>query len=138
VPRDPSDGPTPLIEVSTLALRVHNRRVAHVLDAQIIRRANKMESASRTGPVHHRTAAVGGISAFSREAGPDSAPAVLLLHGFPSSSRMFRNLIPGSRTPTTSSPRTTPRSATARCRTGSRSAIPSTTWPTWSTACPAS
>ena len=32
VPRDPSDGPTPLIEVSTLALRVHNRRVAHVLD----------------------------------------------------------------------------------------------------------
>ena len=67
-----------------------------------------MESASRTGPVHYRTAAVGGISVFYRETGPDSAPAVLLLHGFPSSSRMFRNLIPGSRTPTTSSPRTTP------------------------------
>jgi hypothetical protein len=128
----------PLIEVSTLALWVHNRCVAHVLDAEIIKGANKMESASRTGPVHYRTAAVGGISAFYREAGPDSAPAVLLLHGFPSASAMFRNLIPGSRTPTTSSPRTTLRSATARCRTGSRSAIPSTTWPTWSTACPAS
>ena len=47
-----------------------------------------MESASRTGPVHYRTAAVGSISVSYREAGPDSAPAVLLLHCFPSSSRM--------------------------------------------------
>src|SRR5207247_10883335 len=112
-------------------------RVAHVLDAEIIRGANHMEPASRTGPVHYRTAAVGCISVFSRETGPDSAPAVLLLHGFPSSSRMFRNLIPGSRTPTTSSPRTTPRSATARRRTGSRAALPSTTCPAAPTARPA-
>jgi len=48
-----------------------------------------MESANRTGPVHYRTAAVGGVNVFYREAGPDSGPAVLLLHGFPSSSRMF-------------------------------------------------
>ena len=53
-----------------------------------------MESASRTGPVHYRTAAVGGVNVFYREAGPDSGPVVLLLHGFPSSSRMFRDLIP--------------------------------------------
>ena len=53
-----------------------------------------MESANRTGPVHYRTAAVGGVNVFYREAGPDSAPVVLLLHGFPSSSRMFRDLIP--------------------------------------------
>ncbi len=53
-----------------------------------------MESANRTGPVHYRTAAVGGVNVFYREAGPDSGPAVLLLHGFPSSSRMFRDLIP--------------------------------------------
>src|SRR5262245_171711 len=53
-----------------------------------------MESANRTGPVHYRTAAVGGVNVFYREAGADSAPVVLLLHGFPSSSRMFRNLIP--------------------------------------------
>jgi pimeloyl-ACP methyl ester carboxylesterase len=53
-----------------------------------------MESADRTGPVHYRTAAVGGVSVFYREAGPDSGPVVLLLHGFPSSSRMFRDLIP--------------------------------------------
>jgi hypothetical protein len=34
-----------------------------------------MESASRTGPVHYRTAAVGGVNVFYREAGPDSGPS---------------------------------------------------------------
>ncbi len=37
---------------------------------------------------------IDGVSIFYREAGPDSGPVVLLLHGFPSSSRMFRDLIP--------------------------------------------
>lgn len=44
--------------------------------------------------VHHRTATVDGHQVFFREAGPSDAPAVLLLHGFPTSSRMFRRLIP--------------------------------------------
>src|SRR3984957_1592513 len=44
--------------------------------------------------VHYRSAAVEGVDVFYREAGPDDAPVVLLLHGFPTSSRMFRNLIP--------------------------------------------
>lgn len=43
---------------------------------------------------HHRTANVDGICIFYREAGPEDAPVVLLLHGFPTSSHMFRNLIP--------------------------------------------
>jgi len=43
---------------------------------------------------HHRTAIIDGVSIFYREAGPDNAPVVLLLHGFPSASRMFRDLIP--------------------------------------------
>lgn len=43
---------------------------------------------------HHRTTKVDGIDIFYREAGPDGAPVVLLLHGFPTSSHMFRNLIP--------------------------------------------
>lgn len=42
----------------------------------------------------YQTATVRGIDIFYREAGPKSAPTVLLLHGFPSSSHMFRNLIP--------------------------------------------
>jgi pimeloyl-ACP methyl ester carboxylesterase len=37
---------------------------------------------------------VNGSKIFYREAGPKTAPAILLLHGFPTSSHMFRNLIP--------------------------------------------
>ncbi|MFE1522233.1 alpha/beta fold hydrolase [[Kitasatospora] papulosa] len=44
--------------------------------------------------VHHRTATVNGHTVFYREAGDPTAPAVVLLHGFPASSHMFRNLIP--------------------------------------------
>ncbi|HEY0146211.1 MAG TPA: alpha/beta fold hydrolase, partial [Methylovirgula sp.] len=43
---------------------------------------------------HHRTAKVDGVNIFYREAGPKDGPTVLLLHGFPTSSHMFRNLIP--------------------------------------------
>jgi pimeloyl-ACP methyl ester carboxylesterase len=43
---------------------------------------------------HHKTVKVGDLDVFYREAGPKDAPAVLLLHGFPSSSQMFRHLIP--------------------------------------------
>src|SRR5260370_33914804 len=42
----------------------------------------------------HRRTALDGHAIFYREAGDRNAPAVLLLHGFPSSSHMFRNLIP--------------------------------------------
>jgi pimeloyl-ACP methyl ester carboxylesterase len=42
----------------------------------------------------YRTATVDGIDIFYREAGAVDAPAILLLHGFPTSSHMFRNLIP--------------------------------------------
>lgn len=48
----------------------------------------------RTTDVHHRTANVDGRSVFYREAGPHEAPTIVLLHGFPSSSHMFRGLIP--------------------------------------------
>jgi len=43
---------------------------------------------------HHRIAKVDGVNIFYREAGPSDAPVILLLHGFPTSSHMFRNLIP--------------------------------------------
>jgi pimeloyl-ACP methyl ester carboxylesterase len=42
----------------------------------------------------HRTVKVDGLDIFYREAGPKDAPTILLLHGFPTSSQMFRNLIP--------------------------------------------
>jgi len=42
----------------------------------------------------HRFLEVDGLKIFYREAGADTSPALLLLHGFPTSSHMFRNLIP--------------------------------------------
>lgn len=44
--------------------------------------------------VHYRFANSGGHRVFYREAGAPENPAVLLLHGFPTSSHMFRELIP--------------------------------------------
>ena len=44
--------------------------------------------------IHYRTAAVGDHQVFYREAGDPNQTSLLLLHGFPSSSHMFRNLIP--------------------------------------------
>lgn len=43
--------------------------------------------------VTYRTVAVDGLSVFYREAGPRDAPTLLLLHGFPSSSRMYEPLL---------------------------------------------
>lgn len=44
--------------------------------------------------VHYHTAKLDGLDVFYREAGPKDAPTILLLHGFPTSSNMFRGLIP--------------------------------------------
>lgn len=43
---------------------------------------------------HYRTANVNGVEIFYREAGTSNRPALVLLHGYPTSSRMFRRLIP--------------------------------------------
>jgi pimeloyl-ACP methyl ester carboxylesterase len=44
--------------------------------------------------VAYRNIQVDGLNVFYREAGPQDAPTLVLLHGYPSSSHMFRNLIP--------------------------------------------
>jgi pimeloyl-ACP methyl ester carboxylesterase len=44
--------------------------------------------------IEYRSAHVDGLKIFYREAGAADAPALLLLHGFPSASHMFRDLIP--------------------------------------------
>jgi pimeloyl-ACP methyl ester carboxylesterase len=44
-------------------------------------------------PTSYRTAQIKGLSIFYREAGPQDAPTLLLLHGLPSSSRMFEPLL---------------------------------------------
>jgi pimeloyl-ACP methyl ester carboxylesterase len=44
--------------------------------------------------ITYQHASVDGLKIFYREAGPKDSPTILLLHGFPTSSHMFRNLIP--------------------------------------------
>lgn len=46
-----------------------------------------------TAPIHHRRVDVDGIDTFYREAGPAGAPVVLLPHGYPASSYVYRNLM---------------------------------------------
>ena len=58
------------------------------------------DARAQTAPVaeasqtHYRSQGIEDVDLFYREAGSHSAPAVVLLHGFPTSSHMFRNLIP--------------------------------------------
>ena len=66
---------------------------AHALPAKAQAPAGA-RAASPLPVVHHRTIRVDGMDIFYREAGPKDGPVVLLLHGFPTSSHMFRNLIP--------------------------------------------
>ena len=54
--------------------------------------AASLESTSATTTYHRKT--VDGVGVFYREAGPNDAPTIVLLHGFPSSSREFGTLIP--------------------------------------------
>lgn len=55
--------------------------------------AQTMENTNPTRVTYH-TAKVDGLDIFYREAGDPQSPTVLLLHGFPTSSHMYRNLIP--------------------------------------------
>jgi pimeloyl-ACP methyl ester carboxylesterase len=54
---------------------------------------NQKESKAMDQQVFYRTVKVDGLSIFYREAGPKDAPTILLLHGLPSSSRMFQSLL---------------------------------------------
>jgi pimeloyl-ACP methyl ester carboxylesterase len=49
---------------------------------------------SASSEVHYRTVDIDGVEIFYREAGNPASPTILLLHGFPTSSHMFRDLIP--------------------------------------------
>lgn len=53
-----------------------------------------MGFAQNSNQTQYRTMDVNGLEIFYREAGPKNAPTIVLLHGFPTSSHMFRNLIP--------------------------------------------
>jgi len=57
-------------------------------------KATPVATSSPSHPTLYKTAQVDGLEIFYREAGSPTTPTILLLHGFPTSSHMFRNLIP--------------------------------------------
>lgn len=75
-----------LITVTTLGLLT-------ALPLSVAAKADK-KNAVISPQVNYHTVNVDGIDVFYREAGSKDAPVLLLLHGFPTSSHMFRNLIP--------------------------------------------
>lgn len=84
-----------------MTVRQLNQRILLVLAAVLIATLNlQAQSKEKTNEektmeqaVFYRTVKVEGISVFYREAGPQNAPTLLLLHGLPSSSRMFQPLL---------------------------------------------
>lgn len=66
--------------------------LAIVLATTVGMNAQRKDSAMEQ-QVFYRTVSVNGLSIFYREAGPKEAPTILLLHGLPSSSRMFQPLL---------------------------------------------
>ncbi len=56
--------------------------------------AQEPTKTTNANSVKYKTEKIDGLDIFYREAGPKDAPTLLLLHGFPTSSHMFRNLIP--------------------------------------------
>jgi pimeloyl-ACP methyl ester carboxylesterase len=69
-----------------------NFRYLSLLLAFLILAASVM--AAGPAAVKYKTAKIDGLDIFYRESGDRSKPSILLLHGFPSSSHMFRDLIP--------------------------------------------
>lgn len=68
--------------------------VAQMDSGMAAQKSDMAQQTSRKYPTLHKTVSLEGLEIFYREAGPEGAPVVLLLHGFPTSSQMFRNLIP--------------------------------------------
>jgi pimeloyl-ACP methyl ester carboxylesterase len=62
----------------------------------ILPRGETLMSSASTAQraIHYRSVEVDGVNIFYREAGDEKSPSILLLHGFPTSSHMFRDLIP--------------------------------------------
>jgi pimeloyl-ACP methyl ester carboxylesterase len=61
--------------------------------ATVSRPKAKKRSVQVEHPTFYRTTRIDGLSIFYREAGPKDAPTLLMLHGLPSSSRMFARLM---------------------------------------------
>ena len=68
--------------------------IAIGMSASLIGRGQSARASSSQHPVIYGTLKIDNLEIFYREAGDPNKPTILLLHGFPTSSHMFRNLIP--------------------------------------------
>lgn len=66
----------------------------HILATAFAITATLVPAAGAQPLTTHHTAEIGGVRIAYREAGPKHAPAIILLHGFPTSSHQYRDLIP--------------------------------------------
>ena len=80
---------SPLAKIRSLTAAFAGLAAAGVAGA-----AGAQPIASTTATTTYHRRQVDGVSIFYREAGPKDAPTIVLLHGFPSSSREFDTLIP--------------------------------------------
>ncbi len=78
--------------MAMLLTAVTHTNIAAAQDTNVT--ATVATSLQKSQQTRHKTISVNGVEVFYREAGPRGAPTILLLHGFPTSSHMFRNLIP--------------------------------------------
>ena len=85
--------PAVVVDIIGDAIRIAMQSAATV-GKQILTDTRSQTEEDLMKPVKYRTADVDGFKIFYREAGPADAPKLLLLHGFPSASHMFRDLIP--------------------------------------------
>ncbi len=83
-----------LVNFRMIASHVWKTREAVQAIAQAARGRQTAAERGAPHPTRFKTVEIDGLDIFYREAGPADAPTILLLHGFPTSSHMFRNLIP--------------------------------------------
>lgn len=88
----PCQSDTPSRRTVLTALAAGSAVIATPLIAEADRAPAKLKEDPMFA-VYYRTQRVGDVDVFYREAGPIDAPVILLLHGFPTSSHMFRDLI---------------------------------------------
>src|SRR5262249_41170649 len=72
----------------------YSRRSAQHWHLQLRERLGYLRRPGQMTKIAYRRLAVDSIEIFYRQAGRSNAPALLLLHGFPTASHMFRDLIP--------------------------------------------
>ena len=87
-----------MLTIRALPISINRLALATVVAVGMTFAAGAGKAAESTEPsapiTLHQTVEVDGLDIFYREAGRKDAPTILLLHGFPTSSQMFRNLIP--------------------------------------------